>query len=111
MGPPTEDGANESQLNILTVSPGESFIHTNKYLRLPVEESGQLIIESSIDRMEKLREFPRPKSRSDVINMLGDESHKRHRVFCDSADSLVKTIAIGKQDVIVDMKNDYILFI
>lgn len=104
---PTEDGANESQLNILTVSPGESFIHTNKYLRLPVEESGQLILESSIDRMEKLREFPRPKSRSDVINMLGDESHKRHRVFCDSApDSLVKTIAIGKhEEVIVDMEN------
>lgn len=78
---------------------GYCFSHTNspsRYLRLPVEEVTGLIIDSSNDRLETFCSFPAPKTRQDVINMLGDRSGKRHCVFWEShKEEPVKTVAVG----------------
>lgn len=93
---PAEKGTNQSQLNVFTASPGEQIIHANKYLRLPVQEVTGLIIDSSEDRMATFCSFPPPKTRDDVIKMLGDRSGKRHCVFWESHnDEPVKTVAVG----------------
>lgn len=69
-----------------------------RYLRLPVEEVTGLIIDSSIDRMETFCSFPAPKTREDVIKMLGDRSGKRHCVFWENGgDEIIKTVAVGMQ--------------
>lgn len=94
---PAAPGADQSQLNVLTASPGEFILHCNKYLRLPIEEVGGLIVDSSNDRMATFtKSFDPPKSRKDVIEMLGDTSSKGHRVFRDEPDAFIKTICVGK---------------
>lgn len=67
-----------------------------RYLRLRVEEVTGLIIDSSIDRMETFSSFPQPKTKEDVVKMLGDRSGKRYCVFCESnKEEPVKTVAVG----------------
>lgn len=68
-----------------------------RYLRLPIEEVTGLIIDSSNDRMETFCSFPAPRTKDDVIKMLGDRSGKRHCVFWESNkdDEPVKTVAVG----------------
>lgn len=55
-----------------------------------------MIIESSTARHEVFERLGKPKSKTDAVNMLGDQSAKVHPVFRDSAD-YVKTIAVGKE--------------
>lgn len=81
MGPAIPPNEKESQLNILTASPGEHILHCNRYLRLKVPEVTGLIIDSSIERMDTFKTFKAPKNKQDVINMLGDTSAKEHCVF------------------------------
>ncbi|XP_058815783.1 beta-alanyl-dopamine/carcinine hydrolase isoform X1 [Topomyia yanbarensis] len=93
MGPAERD---QSQLNILTASPGEHIVHANKYLRLPVPEVTGLIIDSSVERMKTFNSFKPPKTLNDVIRMLGDQSAKEHTVFREKdAKDIVKTICVG----------------
>lgn len=92
---PAAPGQDQSQLNILTVSQGEFSLHCNKYLRLPIEEVKGLIIDSSNDRMATFTSFPPPKNREDVMNMLGDTSNPRFRVFGDGDTSFIKTVCCG----------------
>ncbi|XP_055623053.1 beta-alanyl-dopamine/carcinine hydrolase [Toxorhynchites rutilus septentrionalis] len=93
MGPADK---NQSQLNILTASPGEYIVHANKYLRLTVPEVTGLIIDSSVERMKTFNSFNAPKSLNDVIRMLGDQSGKDHTVFRErDAKDIVKTICVG----------------
>ncbi|KAJ6638955.1 hypothetical protein Bhyg_11693, partial [Pseudolycoriella hygida] len=68
-----------------------------RYLRLPVEEVTGLIIDSSIERMQTFCSFPAPKTKEDVIKMLGDQSAKQHCVFRENnkVDEIVKTVAVG----------------
>lgn len=68
----------------------------SRYQRLPIEEVTGLIIDSSNDRMETFCSFPAPKTKEDVINMLGDRSGKRHCVFWENnGEEPVKTVAVG----------------
>lgn len=97
---PAASGQDHSQLNILTVSPGEFSMHCNKYLRLPVEEVEGLIVDSSIDRMITFNSFAPPKSREDVIRMLGDTSSKGHKVFRGGDGDFIKTVCVGIFDCI-----------
>lgn len=101
MGPAIKPNDKESQLNILTASPGESIIHCNRYLRLKVPEVTGLIIDSSIERMETFKAFKKPKNKQDVIDMLGDNSAKEHAVFRDKAgqEEFLKTICVGIFDL------------
>lgn len=100
MGPALPN-TKESQLNILTASPGEYIIHCNKYLRLKVREVTGLIIDSSIERMDVFKRFAAPKNKNDVIMMLGDTSAKEHAVFRDNAgeEEFLKTICVGIFDL------------
>lgn len=102
MGPAVKPNENESQLNILTVSRGECIMHCNKYLRLKVPEVTGLIIDSSIDRMDTFHSIGSPKTKEDVINMLGDTKRgKEHQVFRDQAgqEEFLKTICVGIFDI------------
>lgn len=93
MGPALKD---QSQLNILTASPGENIVHANMYLRLPVPEVSGLIVDSSVERMKTFKSFCAPKTLNDVIRMLGDQSAKEHTVFREKdAKDIVKTVCVG----------------
>lgn len=102
MGPAVKPNDNQSQLNILTASPGECIIHCNKYLRLKVPEVTGFIIDSSNERMETFNtKFTAPKTKEDVIKMLGDQSAKEHQVFVDKPgqEEFLKTICVGIFDL------------
>ncbi|XP_062537270.1 beta-alanyl-dopamine/carcinine hydrolase isoform X3 [Armigeres subalbatus] len=93
MGPAERD---QSQLNILTASPGEHIVHANMYLRLPVPEVHGLIIDSSVERMKTFKSFHAPKTLNDVIRMLGDQSAREHTVFREKdAKDIIKTVCVG----------------
>lgn len=93
MGPAERD---QSQLNILTASPGEFIVHANMYLRLPVPEVTGLIVDSSVERMKTFNAFKAPKTLNDVIRMLGDQSAKEHTVFREKdAKDIIKTVCVG----------------
>lgn len=93
MGPAERD---QSQLNILTVSPGEYTCHANMYLRLQVPEVTGLIIDSSVERMKTFNAFKAPKTLNDVIRMLGDQSAQEHTVFREKdAKDVIKTVCVG----------------
>lgn len=101
MGPAVKPNDKESQLNILTASPGEHIMHCNRYLRLKVPEVTGLIIDSSIERMDTFKTFKAPNNKQDVIDMLGDTSAKEHCVFRDQAgkEEFLKTICVGIFDL------------
>ncbi|CAG9770386.1 unnamed protein product [Ceutorhynchus assimilis] len=92
---PASDKSNESHLNILTISPGESMFHANSYLRSKIEECNKLMTESSIARMDTFNQFPKPISEQDLKDMLSDRSHNVHQVFRDRKGDYVKTICVG----------------
>ncbi|RLU16112.1 hypothetical protein DMN91_011871 [Ooceraea biroi] len=90
VGPAEADSA-RSQLNVLTVSPGE-----NTYLRLKVAEVEGLIIQSSIKRMKAISKHPPAKCRQDVIDILSDQTDDEFRVYQEiGCDDYVKTLATG----------------
>ncbi|XP_076242090.1 C45 family peptidase tan [Calliopsis andreniformis] len=100
IGPCEIDGT-QSQMSTLTISPGENTFHCNKYLRLKIPETGGLIIDSSIRRLETICKHPPPKSREDVINILSDQTDDTYRVYQEiNKDDPVKTIATGIFDCI-----------
>lgn len=101
MGPAEKPNDKESQLNILTASPGETILHCNRYLRLKVPEVTGLIIDSSVEREGTFKTFKSPKCKEDVVQMLGDKSAKDHHVFRDQAgkEEYLKTIAVGVFDL------------
>ncbi|EZA47863.1 Acyl-coenzyme A:6-aminopenicillanic-acid-acyltransferase 40 kDa form [Ooceraea biroi] len=95
VGPAEADSA-RSQLNVLTVSPGENTSHCNKYLRLKVAEVEGLIIQSSIKRMKAISKHPPAKCRQDVIDILSDQTDDEFRVYQEiGCDDYVKTLATG----------------
>lgn len=55
------------------------------------------MIDSSISRMNVFYSFECPKTKEDLIMMLGDESEPPHTVFRENGkmDEEVKTIAVG----------------
>ncbi|PBC26195.1 beta-alanyl-dopamine/carcinine hydrolase [Apis cerana] len=87
----------QSQLSILTVSPGENTFHCNKYLRLKIPEVKGLIIDSSIKREAVICKYSPAKSYQDVINILSDQTDDEHKIYQDGR---VKTIATGIFDCI-----------
>ncbi|CAG9821882.1 unnamed protein product [Phaedon cochleariae] len=93
MGP--ADKTDESQLNVLTISPGENTMHCNKYLRLKIEETNEEMTRSSVCRMTTFKSYRSPKNKQDIINMLGDHTNKDYPVFRDGPGDFVKTIAVG----------------
>ncbi|XP_071873730.1 C45 family peptidase tan [Bombus fervidus] len=98
---PCEINGTQSQLSILTVSPGENTVHCNKYLRLKIPEVDGLIVDSSIKRMAAICNHPPAKCRQDVINILSDQTDDDYRVYQEKdKNDPVKTIATGIFDCI-----------
>ncbi|XP_033223085.1 uncharacterized protein LOC117176852 [Belonocnema kinseyi] len=98
---PAEPDSDQSQLCILTASPGETISHCNKYLRLKVPEVTGVIIDSSVHRMEAIQKHSPPKNREDVINILSDQTGNKYRIFQEfGKEDYVKTIAVGIFDCI-----------
>lgn len=82
----------------------------HRYLRLPIKEVTGLIIDSSVERLEVFSKMCSPKTKEDVIKMLGDQSGRRHPVFRENGTrDIIKTIAVGMLElteiVIVLKKN------
>ncbi|XP_066586991.1 beta-alanyl-dopamine/carcinine hydrolase [Prorops nasuta] len=95
IGPADSDGK-QSQLSMLTVSPGEVIYHCNKYLRLKIQEVEGLIIESSIRRMAAINNHKPPKCLRDVLNILSDQTDDKCRVYQEiNPHDYVKTICTG----------------
>ncbi|CAH1968401.1 unnamed protein product [Acanthoscelides obtectus] len=94
------DKTDESQLNIFTASPGEYFAHCNKYLRTKLDEADPEMSKSSVCRMEAFDKHGSPKTKKDVIEMLGDTSNSKYPVFRDDPNDLVMTIAVGIFDCV-----------
>lgn len=69
-----------------------------RYLRMKEPEVSGLIVDSSVDREETFHKLGEPKTKADVIAILGDTSHKRNKLFRgdNRSDEYVKTIAAGK---------------
>lgn len=71
-------------------------IDFNRYLRLPVKENNKLALDSSNERLQTFAKYPKPKTKEDVIKMLGDQSAKVHMVFRENGGKdIIKTIAVG----------------
>lgn len=68
-----------------------------RYLRLPIQEVSGPIVDSSNERHRVFAEFKPPKSKEDVIQMLGDQSAPVYTVFSENgkANEFVKTVAVG----------------
>ncbi|KAG5680744.1 hypothetical protein PVAND_010233 [Polypedilum vanderplanki] len=98
MGPAYEN--NESQTNIKEIVGDDNFIHCNHYLRMNVEQHADYYMKGTKARYETLSKFPPPISKIDVINMLGDTSHKEHCVFRSKPELTTKTICVGIFDFI-----------
>jgi hypothetical protein len=71
-----------------------------RYLRHQIPEAGGEIMTSSDHRHATMNSFPRPSSRGDVINILGDQSDKEYSIFQESGDDdYAKTVAVGKMAI------------
>ncbi|KAK2586477.1 hypothetical protein KPH14_010747 [Odynerus spinipes] len=98
---PAKADANQSQLNILTASPGETFFHCNQYLRLKIPEVPGLIVDSSVSRRAAICKYPQPKCGQDVLEILSDQTDNQYRVYQEiNPNDFIKTIATGVFDCI-----------
>lgn len=97
-----------SILNEKEFSSNECLIHCNRYHRIEVPEVIGLIIDSSAARLESLYAHPTPKCRSDLENMISDQSGKEFTVFQNKDNSVIKTIAVGIFDLENNTWNVYI---
>lgn len=74
-----------------------------RYLRLSIKEVEGEGVDSSTERHATFDRLGKPKTKEDVIKMLGDQSGKVHTVFRENGGDLaVKTIAVGK---IIEIKH------
>uniref|UniRef100_A0A1A9X5K0 Peptidase C45 hydrolase domain-containing protein n=1 Tax=Glossina brevipalpis TaxID=37001 RepID=A0A1A9X5K0_9MUSC len=91
----------ESRLDIKKIFRCNFNCHANKYERIKIEQANQIMIDSSISRMNTFMACDPPKTKQDVINMLGDTSGGPHCVFRENLcmDEEVKTIAVGVFDL------------
>jgi hypothetical protein len=88
-----------TQMDTMKVENG-SMIHCNHYLRLKIEEYDDFYMAATKARYETLKNnFTEPKCKKDVLNMLGDTSHKEHWVFRCKSELSTKTICVGVFDL------------
>ncbi|XP_055909851.1 beta-alanyl-dopamine/carcinine hydrolase [Eupeodes corollae] len=98
---PAVGDKNESQLDVREVGPGDHSYHANSYLRIKTPEANQIMIDSSVSRMNTFSTYDPPKTKEDIVHMLGDCSGGEHCVFRENGDlsQMVKTIAVGVFDL------------
>ena len=94
---PALGNSNESELDISTVIGGGYSIHCNHFMRLKTPENDDVYMNATKFRLETLKKFAEPKSRKDVLNMLGDQTEP-HWIFRDKVGE-TKTICVGIFDL------------
>ncbi|XP_045616266.1 beta-alanyl-dopamine/carcinine hydrolase [Procambarus clarkii] len=93
--------SNESPLSILTISPGEHLLHTNKYLRLSIPEVDGLSIKSSNHRHTRALECCAPETRATLLALLSDTHDVTYPFFREGGEpDFVKTVAVGVFDLL-----------
>lgn len=83
----------QTQLSVVDAKRDQFLMHCNAYLRLPIEEANERMLESSVARMSTFKSKTEPKCRKDVVGMLSDETNEEYKVFLESG--FVTTIAVG----------------
>nr|CAI5859111.1 unnamed protein product [Callosobruchus analis] len=58
------------------------------------------MIKSSVSRLEAFNKHGAPKTKKDVLDMLGDTSNSKYPVFRDDPNDPVLTIAVGIFDCV-----------
>lgn len=98
---PAED-ANESPMSILTLSPGEHLLHTNKFLRLThIPEAEGLCMTSSDHRHARAAQLAAPENRDDLVTLLSDTEDPVHPFFREGTEvDYVSTVAFGVFDLL-----------
>lgn len=98
---PAQD-VDESPMSILTLSPGEHLLHTNKFLRLThIPEEEGLCMTSSDHRHARAAQLPPPDNREDLVTLLSDTEDAMYPFFREgSAEDYVKTVAFGVFDLL-----------
>ncbi|XP_037777999.1 uncharacterized protein LOC119574678 [Penaeus monodon] len=98
VGPAEE--SDESPMSILTISPGEHLLHTNKYLRLEVPEDEGLCMESSNHRHTRAHSCCPPTTRAALLALLSDTEDATYPFFREGGDpDFVKTVTLGVFDL------------
>lgn len=69
-------------------------------MRLSVPEVTGLIIDSSVARLETFDRMKTPKTRADLIEMLGDETNAKLPVYHTKQDDPIVTVATGIFDCV-----------
>jgi len=92
--------ASNSEISKITISPGENFIHTNKYLRLKVEEDTEYEENSSQHRLTRAAECPAPNCKQSLLNILSDDNDKEYPFFRHKDESGVTTVTLGVFDLL-----------
>ncbi|KAJ8736742.1 hypothetical protein PYW07_000013 [Mythimna separata] len=90
--------ADRSHLNIQKYDK-DLLVHCNKYQRTNVTEVTGPIIDSSVERLQVIHGYPKPRDRSDLAQILSDTTGKNFRVFADRPDDIIMTIAAGIFDL------------
>lgn len=98
---PAQD-SDESPMSILTLSPGEHLLHTNRYLRLThIPEEKGLCMTSSNHRHARAAQCPPPENREDLVTLLSDTEDPMYPFFRESTtEDFVKTVAFGVFDLL-----------
>ncbi|KAK8720004.1 hypothetical protein OTU49_013634 [Cherax quadricarinatus] len=95
------DNADESQLSILTLSPGEHLLHTNKYLRLAVAEDDGLCSVSSNHRHARASACCVPDTRAALLALLSDTHDPLYPFFREGGNpDFIKTVTLGIFDLV-----------
>ncbi|XP_059089742.1 beta-alanyl-dopamine/carcinine hydrolase-like [Tigriopus californicus] len=96
VAPPANEATLESQVSVLTLSPGECLTHCNKFLRVKADQSDHLPLWSSNHRHAVLGLLPRVESVSNVVAILGDQTDVMFSFFRDGGGKdQARTIVIG----------------
>lgn len=78
-GPGT--ASKKSEVDTLTINPGETILHCNRFQRLKIEDLNAGCWASSEHRDTRFAELPIPQDLCSVLNVLGDTSDKQYPFY------------------------------
>lgn len=89
---PAEEGSSVSEISEQVILSGQSFFHTNRYLRLKYPENVCISANFSHAREDRIKKIGIPKSTEDVLQILGDTENYNNPIYWDK---YVKTVCTG----------------
>lgn len=92
--PPT----GESALSVVQLNQGENLFHCNRFLHLkktPEIEPDHPLVATSFVRHSSKERLPDPRTKMELLNLMGDDSSDTVNIFRDRQTEAVWTIAVG----------------